>query len=113
MSLVIKPPPPTVPFGRTIDGRAITIDQAWDLFLRALVERVGGTEAPSNTELALAQYDDAGLEEMKAELYRLRDDVRPPLATEPLREPLETLVYALVAELAEVRKELESLKVAP
>jgi hypothetical protein len=48
MSRLIKPPPPNVP----IADRSGTITLAWDLFFRALVERTGGLEAPTNNELA-------------------------------------------------------------
>jgi hypothetical protein len=112
MSIVIKPPPPTVPFGWLENGTPVRIDQAWDLFLRALVERTGGVDAPTNSELAIALHDDAGIEEMRSDLFRLAGEV----AIAPSREPQsevqapDALVQALIAQVAEMRKEIDALK---
>lgn len=55
MSTVIKPPPPRV---RIADETgAVTLP--WDLFFRALVERIGGFNAPTLTDL---ETDIAALE---------------------------------------------------
>lgn len=52
MSLVTKPPPPSVPLGRLPDGTPVHIDVTWDLFLRAVVERIGGVSNATLPEVA-------------------------------------------------------------
>lgn len=47
MSLVIKPPPPTVP---VVDAKG-NITLPWDMFLRAIVERIGGVDSPTLPEV--------------------------------------------------------------
>jgi hypothetical protein len=54
------------------DGRLTVEAQRW---LRDLYLRVGGAEAPSNADIAVTEYADSGIEESKAELFRLRDEM--------------------------------------
>jgi len=112
MSTLIPPPPPTVPLGHVI-GSKVFIDGAWAQYLTmSLVERVGGYEAPSNTDLATALHDDAGIEELKADLYAARGEFQliPPGAPVAPEALADGLVQALIAELAELRKEIDTLK---
>lgn len=52
MSRLIPPPPPTVPLGHVI-GNKVFIDNAWALYLtKGLIERLGGYEAPTITEIS-------------------------------------------------------------
>lgn len=49
---LIPPPPPTVPIGRTLNGTAVYIDNAWARYLGVdLLARVGGMTAPTLTEV--------------------------------------------------------------
>jgi hypothetical protein len=110
MSIVVKPPPPNVPIA---DAKG-SVTLPWDLFFRALVERTGGIDAPTNTELSVALSDDAGIEEMKADLYLLRDEARlaPPVAPAVEANVIDNsaLLNYLVAAIAEQRKEIDALK---
>lgn len=45
----------------------------WYLFFQFIFIRVGGSVSQTNNELIDAQMDDAGIEEIKSELYALRD----------------------------------------
>jgi hypothetical protein len=117
MSTLIPPPPPTVPLGRVV-GPNVYIDQAWALYLtKGLFDRVGGYEAPSNTDISKALNDallqaSPGVEELKADIYRLQGEAMlwPP-AVSPTQESLaDGLMQALIAEVAELRKEIDSLK---
>ena len=49
---VIPPPPPTVPIGRTSDGRVVLIDSVWARYLTdAVWRRLGGFNAGSLDQL--------------------------------------------------------------
>jgi hypothetical protein len=64
------------------DGR---LTMAGNVFLRELWLRGGGAIAPSNDELLLSEYADAGIEELKATVYALTDELRslPPVVQLP------------------------------
>jgi hypothetical protein len=64
------------------DGR---LTFAGNVFLRELWLRGGGSIAPSNDELLLSEYADAGIEELKATVYALADELRslPPVVQLP------------------------------
>lgn len=47
----------------------------WYLFLQQLYIRTGGAISQNNNELIVGQLDDAGIEESKAEIYALRDQI--------------------------------------
>jgi hypothetical protein len=114
---LIPPPPPTVPLGRVV-GPNVYIDQAWALYLtKGLFDRVGGYEAPSNTDIKQELHDlalqaDPGIEELKADAYRLQGEVMlwPPIVPPAQETAVDGLVQALIAEVAELRKEIDSLK---
>ena len=48
---------------------------AWYIFMQNLWLRAGGAVSQSNNDLIIGQLDDAGIEEIKAELYSMRDGV--------------------------------------
>jgi hypothetical protein len=94
-------------------GPNVYIDPAWALYLtKGLFDRVGGHDAPTNLDIAIALHDDAGIEEMRADLYRLQGEAMlwPPVAQATTESPADGLVQALIAEVAELRKEIDSLK---
>jgi hypothetical protein len=45
------------------------------MFFQQSYLRNGGVLAPNNNELSVSQLDDAGIEEIKADLYALRDQI--------------------------------------
>jgi hypothetical protein len=65
------------------DGR---LTMAGNVFLRELWLRGGGAIAPSNDELLLSEYADAGIEEIKATVAALTDELRslPPVVQLPV-----------------------------
>lgn len=78
-----------VPIGTaTIQGRPveITIHPEWARFFSDLFSRVGGVSGAGSDDLVLSQFEDAGIEELKAAFSSLRDEVRqiplPPEAPE-------------------------------
>ena len=105
--------PPRGPF---VDPRTGELSRSAVRFLSGLFDRVGGTTGESTTDLATSAFEDAGIEETKAALYRLADDLRvaPPSipATPGDDDPTQRLA-ALEATVAELRKELDALRVGP
>lgn len=47
----------------------------WYMLLQFIYSRIGGAISQNNNELIVGQLDDAGIEELKGELYFLRDDL--------------------------------------
>lgn len=69
------------------NGRLTVEAQRW---LRDLWFRVGGANAPSNADIAITEYADSGIEESKAEMFRIRGN----LETEINRiEELRAILY--------------------
>ena len=54
---------------------------AWYIFLQNLFIRAGGAVSQTNNDLILGQMDDAGIEEVKADLYAIRDQISAYAAT--------------------------------
>lgn len=48
---------------------------AWYVFMQNLWTRSGGAVSQTNNELITGQLDDAGIEEIKADLYAMRDQI--------------------------------------
>jgi len=67
---------PREPIGTDAEGRPVYMSHSWYRYFAVdLFARVGGTTSQTNTELAAAEYADAGIEELKLSLYRLRDEL--------------------------------------
>jgi len=64
---------------------------AWYIFIQNMWLRNGGAISQTNDELIAGQLDDAGTEELKSDLYAMRDEQR---ITSTLQE-LQQEVYAL------------------
>lgn len=72
-------PPARIPL---VDPKTGLISREWYRFLDQTFQRLGGAQGQSITELTADLHDDAGIEEIKLELYRARDDgnqAPPPL----------------------------------
>ena len=64
--------PPYTPFVNPATG---SLTQEATIFLREIWMRVGGSSAPSNNDLSLSEYADAGIESIQADVYHLRDQL--------------------------------------
>ena len=72
----------------------------WYRFFHDLTQRVGGVTGNGTEDLTLSQFEDAGIEETKAWLYKLSDDIaQNPLAAESIPQQME----AMTAEIEELR----------
>lgn len=67
--------PPTVPFVTRDD----LVSKEWYMFLQFLYLRTGGAVSQTNNELITGQFDDAGIEDIKLDLYALRDQAASAL----------------------------------
>ncbi len=62
-----------LPSSIPIDQSGNILNPAWYIFLQQLYQRTGGAISQSNNELIVGQLDDAGIEEIKVDIYTLRD----------------------------------------
>jgi hypothetical protein len=91
----------------------VTIDIAWFLFLtQGLYERAGGPLGVSTEDLAASAFEDAGIEEQKATMYALADELRRAPVAEPVRfvNPLDPGVDELRGQVAALTRAVEDLK---
>lgn len=84
------------------DGR---LSFAANVFLRELWLRGGGSIAPTNNELQASEYADAGIEESKAAIMSLLDQVGSLPQYVPAFERVDDS-----AEVASLRAEVDSLR---
>ncbi len=120
--------PARVPIGRDAENRPVMIEPAWLNYLgKQVYERIGGVSAPDNAELVVDLHDDAGIEELKADLFNTRDGInqgpppQPLIAEEdqaprgefpsPVKEDpsgrieaLEAIVYDLSRQINDIRQ---------
>lgn len=84
----------------------------WYRWARDITERVGGVTGSGTDDLAASAFEDAGVEETKAAVYRLSDDINAAPVAQPavIEEDPQPSIAQLLAEVAELRKEVEGLK---
>lgn len=102
-----------VPIGIDAEGRPVMADRAFfDYIAGQLFARVGGAIAPTNSELVVDMHDDAGIEEMKHDLYRSRDAINqaPSGAFFIIGAEEFTRLHAAEAALEDLRKRVSSLE---
>lgn len=111
------PPPQTRVIGRVnVSGKSqpMELDYAWFLYLtQGLYERSGGALGASTLDLEKSAFEDAGIEETKAQLFHAIDEFRraPVAHAEPTIEPLHGLgVEELRGMVMELAREVEALK---
>lgn len=87
------------------------LPRPWSLWFIELWNRVGGSNAVSIDELQLMAMEDAGIEELKASLNSVNNDLNlaPPYASIS-EDTQENEISALRAEVTALRMEIEALK---
>lgn len=105
-----------IPIGRTASGEDVFITVPWMKFMVQADARMGGTHGQSNDELAVDMHDDSGIEEIKIDQYRLRDELwqfPAQLQTQAPDADDNGRVQALEAEVAELRKQIDAINQGP
>lgn len=90
------------------------VNRVWWLFLQGILTRVGGSSGESTEDIALSLPEDAGIEEVKADLYLFRQEgLVTPTAYQPEQpkedpsariESLEALVADLATQIDDLKK---------
>jgi hypothetical protein len=83
-----------VPIGSvTIQGKKFDVATHPEFvkFFEALTNRVGGPTGPGTVDLAVSQFEDAGIAEQQAEFYTFKDAVTQDTSLAALREELIAL----------------------
>lgn len=102
------------------------LTREWVLFLQQVWERQGGAGGQTINELVADLPEDAGIEEMRADLYAIRDESRqlpiietlvsdearqlPPSVNVPVDDPSNGRLEALEALVAKLTNDIEALK---
>ena len=109
---IVSAQPARIPL---VDPKTGLITREWMRFFEAMFVRVGGAHGQSNDELAVDMHDDSGIEEIKLDQFRLRDELNqlPPVQAQALDSPDSGRVEALEAEVSELRKQLDALNQGP
>lgn len=84
----------------------VVIQMEWDRFLTLLQERAGGVSGVGTSDLSVAAFEDAGIEETKALLNTVQNDIgQLPIPVQAMPEP-----EAASGELSALREEVETLR---
>ena len=92
------------------DGAGV-VSREWYRCFQVLVDRAGGVGGSATTDLEAAQFEDAGIDDLKLDVYRLADELRglPPVVSQAI-ESLTTEVSALQSQVADLVKTIEGLQ---
>lgn len=99
MSALFPPPQTRVIGYADVNGQKVpvAIETAWFRYLsQALYDRAGGALGMSNDELAMSQFEDAGIEETKALVYA-NHDAASQFDASALREEVAALMRRIEA----------------
>ena len=104
-----------IPIGwATVAGQrvAVEIHPEYLRYFEALMTRVGGVTGAGTDDLALSQFEDAGVEEHKHALFKLADAVaQSPIAViDAIESDIGASVEELREQVAELTKAVEALQ---
>jgi hypothetical protein len=104
---VVTIPRATVPFV----GNA-PMSPEWYRWARDITQRVGGPTGASSSDLELSQFEDAGIEEAKAQVISVLQELRQMPIVEIMQtvDALEGQVGGLLDQISQLRTEIEALK---
>ena len=86
--------------GVAATGMGGVMTRDWYRWAHDVTQRIGGVTGESISDLVLSQFEDAGIEESKAQIYALRDEIRA----------FQSLLSEVRDTLAEVRKEMAGIQ---
>ena len=70
-----------------VDPNTGVFTREWYRFFEQVFVRVGGDDGQTNNELAADLHDDAGIEEIKLDVYRIRDELNQVPPSQAQAEP--------------------------
>lgn len=105
MTLTLQPPRVAI-----TDGTGV-VTREWYRYFQDLQERVGGYDSATIAELSSSAFEDAGIEEAKADMYRLRDDLMTAPRSELVAavEHMETQLAELAAQMSVLQAQIQDL----
>ena len=89
------------------------VTRPWWLFLQGMLQRVGGVTGSSTDDLVMSLPEDAGIEEIKADLYTFRQEqlVGPGLySSDTPKEDPSARIEALEALVSDLASQIDDLK---
>ncbi len=95
-----------------VDPGTGLITREWMKFFDAMFIRVGGTNGQSTDELTIDMHDDSGIEEIKLDQYRVRDELwqLPQVVSFAESENDDGRLQALEAAVHILQQEIEAIK---
>lgn len=107
--MILIAQPSRIPMTDPVTG---LITREWSRYLAGLYSRVGGAQGESTTDLTTSQFEDAGIEELKAGLYALADmaQAAPMAQAADQVQHLETQVSGLREEVAQLRAMINDMR---
>ena len=95
-----------------VDPKTGLITREWARFLTDIFNRVGGSNGQTNDELAVDMHDDSGIEEIKLDAFRMRDEFGqlPPGADIPPEVDDNGRLQALEAAVSALQQEIEAIR---
>lgn len=112
MSEILRFVPPRVPF---LDTRTGLISREWYLFLQGVFDRIGGSTGSGTNDLSAEMPEDAGIEEIKAELINMAQMFLslPAQQYQDTVDQLTTELYALRARVDTLEKDVLAFQQLP
>lgn len=114
MAQTVTPPKEQVPLGYVvIQGQRYEVAQHPEIvrFFASLVTRVGGVSGSSTTDLTVSQFEDAGIEEIRAQFLSFIDESKQTPSSELI--PMDLLLSELIAmreQVAELQKSIQDIQ---
>ena len=115
MTTLNIPPSARVAIG-TIQGPtgpvSMFISPEWARYFETLTERAGGVTGSSTTDLSISAFEDAGIEETKADMQAFIRSLEqsPPFNPEQRIADLETQATECFALIGELKREIVALQ---
>ena len=112
----LTPPRANIPIGWAMVGGqrvAVAIEPEWLRYLAgSLFDRGGGTTGSGTNDLETAQFDDAGIDDLKVTVSRLADEAARPIEVAPVIVDGYDQVAALMAEVDALKARIEAIEQA-
>lgn len=100
---------------RPIDPKTGQWTREWWLFLQLLWDRQGGTDGQSSSDLSADMPEDAGIEEAKASIFALANEVGqlPPSIPTATVDDVNSLIQSLCEQVFVLQTQIDGLSQGP